>query len=75
MGDFSYLDFCYNTTSFEISASGGKPFEHSFQICKNESSAKNTPLGAAVIYGTAVILLCRDKVPVIVHNQKFYCFP
>ena len=74
MGDFSYLDFCYNRTSFEISASGGESFEHTFQICKNESSAKNTPLGAGVISSTAVILLCRDKVPVVVHNVKFYCF-
>ena len=75
MRDFSYLDFCCNTTSFEISASGGEPFEHIFQICKNESSAKNTPLGAAVISSAAVILLCRDKVPVVVHNVRFYCFP
>ena len=50
-----------------------KSFEESFQIYKNEISAKNTPLRAAVISIVAVILLCRDKVLVVVHNVKFYC--
>ena len=41
----TYLDFCYNATSFGITVSCvEKCFEHSFQICKNEGSAKNAPL-------------------------------